>query len=372
MLSRRGASLAAGALVAIVILAAGAAPLVGLGADHLDAGALVSPRDRGDADLNDIYIFEGNDPGNTVLAMTTNPLVGVLSPETFGDDILYEFKIDRNGDARADVVYRVRFGEPNDEGRQWVTVRRARGIFARLPFNLGRRVAAGWTDEVLDVRGGGSIFAGKRSDPFFFDLDAFLASVEGLAQNPLTNAGIGGRAFGDADANDPFATFDTLAIVLEVPDAHVGDSVGVWANTRIRHRWRWVQVDRMGLPAINTVFNASAFGGDKDGYNRTHPRRDERLYADLFSDRLVAFTTLLGMPYSAEEADAVIDLLLPDILPYDTGTSADFGALNGRALADDVISFELGVVTNGVITDGGVAPHADYQANFPYLGEPHG
>jgi hypothetical protein len=73
---------------------------------------------------------------------------------------------------------------------------------------------------------------------------------------------------------------------------------------------------------------------------------------------------------------------LPDVVTYDTSTTAA-GPLNGRALADDVIDVELRIVTGGdpldlfprdadggVNTDG-IGPHDDYQARFPYLGNPN-
>ena len=75
-------------------------------------------------------------------------------------------------------------------------------------------------------------------------------------------------------------------------------------------------------------------------------------------------------------------VLLPDVLTYDTSTSAD-GPLNGRHLADDVIDKELTIVTGGdllmvlardgvgAINGDGIDPHVDYLAVSPYLGVPH-
>jgi hypothetical protein len=52
-------------------------------------------------------------------------------------------------------------------------------------------------------------------------------------------------------------------------------------------------------------------------------------------------------------------------------TAANGAALNGRALADDIIDAELGITTNGCVTSDGVSAHGDYLSSFPYLGVPH-
>jgi hypothetical protein len=72
---------------------------------------------RGDArlDFTDLYVFPK--PGNaskSILVMNVHPSAVVNPPgpttaEPFAPEALYEFKIDRNGDAVADIAYRVRF-----------------------------------------------------------------------------------------------------------------------------------------------------------------------------------------------------------------------------------------------------------------------
>jgi hypothetical protein len=88
-------------------------------------------------------------------------------------------------------------------------------------------------------------------------------------------------------------------------------------------------------------------------------------------------------PYSADQATALANVLIPDVITYDTPTAA-VGPLNGRALADDVIDTELNITTGGdplgLFADrdatGGVpsdcvGAHTDYKSTFPYLGTPH-
>src|SRR5262247_4280112 len=92
---------------------------------------------RGDArlDLTDLYAFPK--PGNaskSILVMNVHPSAVVNPPgrttaEPFAPEALYEFTIDTNGDAVADITYRVRFSSSED-GSQTATLRRVEGAQA--------------------------------------------------------------------------------------------------------------------------------------------------------------------------------------------------------------------------------------------------
>ena len=349
-----------GVLVAAFLLAIAAIPLASFGADHLDAPSLTSPGARGELDVNDIYVFEGEDAGNTVLVMTVNPNAGALGTAKFGSDVIYQMKIDTNGDAVEDIAYKFRFGAPRADGTQRMHVKLAKDKRAMEAGWSGGILVKGYTEDIVTARHGRTVFAGVRSDPFFFDLGGFLGSVEG--QGP--------RMFNDGSQSDPFATFNTMAIVLELPDHKLGDDIGVWGTTNTRVRGTYTQIDRMGRPAINTVFSATVLGGGKNAFNQDHPADDVSTYTSDFVNRLVALTTVVGAPYTPAEAAGIVGLLLPDVLTYDTGTAAA-GPLNGRNLADDVIDVELGIVTNGVVTTDSIPAHTDYLTSFPYLGPAH-
>src|SRR6201988_4468317 len=89
---------------------------------------------RGDArlDMTDLYAFpKPGDPGRSILIMNVQPSVGVNPPgptttEPFAPGALYEFKIDTDGDAIADVAYSVQFASSED-GRQTAMLRCTRG-----------------------------------------------------------------------------------------------------------------------------------------------------------------------------------------------------------------------------------------------------
>ncbi|MGH2754931.1 MAG: DUF4331 family protein [Actinomycetota bacterium] len=355
------------AIVAAVMLTVAAAPLIGNSADHLDAPGLTSPEGRLDADINDVYVFEGSDDSNTVIAVTTHPAAGAIAPLKYAKDVKYKVNVDQDGDALEDLAYVWRFGK-GKAGKQRYKVRRYEGAGARS-LTDGTQIAVGRMGKTKRVAGGGRTFVDLRSDPFFFDLDAFRGAVLGQDVERTFCDQAGGAGI------DFFAALNTNAIVLEVPDGALGDAIGVWATTVGEDG----QIDRMGRPAINTVFNS---GANKNAFNAGQPRDD----LDVFGENAAAvLETFSGLDsegaYTDEQIDTIVGLLFPDMVTYMTNSPAQ-GPLNGRALADDVIDAELNIVTGGLdfggerdtagaIPSDCVAAHTDLQSTFPYLGTPH-
>jgi len=310
-------------------------------ADHLDAPGLTPPGGDTRLDITDVYAFQSpSNPSNTVLVMGVNPLAGVLNDGTFRSGASYELKIDSDGDAKEDLTYKVTFSAPDGSLQQGVTLR-------RIPAGGGGSVLAkGQTNQNISIPGGGWIRAGVFDDPFFFDLNAFL-TVDFC--NPGTNF---------------FNGLNISAIVLEVPSSwHGSSNIGVWARTLLNDQ----QVDRMGRPAINTVFIPNnpfepkgTEPSQKNAFNGGKPRNDQRDFRGEVVDTLEIFYGA-GNP----TVDALADFLLPDILTVDTSSLAGFP--NGRRLADDVIDIELGLVTNGAVTSDCVASDSAFTNSFPYL-----
>ena len=355
-----------GALLMALVVAVASAPQLALSADHLDAPGLNSPGGDSRLDINDLYVFEGANPNNTVLAVTVSPVAA--GDSTFVDKQAgsYHLRVDTNGDAVEDTMYSVTF-ITEDDGRQKVKVREATGRKAQSTGKRGGVIGEGFVGESFALKGGGTAWAGLRSDPFFFDLSGFLGTVEGIGSDGLGNM-----------PSDFFADLNTLAIVIEVPDARLGTNIGVWATTTSVSRNRATQIDRIGRPAINTVVNSSgpivgAPSAAKNIFNASHPKNDIARFTDAVVTALQAFSSLDPAnvtPYTDEEARGLAAVLLPDVVTYNTSTPAS-GPLNGRALADDVIDIELSIVTKGIVTSDGVGPHNDYLSTFPYLGWPN-
>jgi hypothetical protein len=314
-------------------------------ADHLDAPGLTPPGGDTRLDITDVYAFQSpTNSANTVLVMGVNPLAGVLNDGTFRSGASYEFKIDSDGDAKEDLTYKVTFSAPNGSNQQGVTLR-------KIPAKGGGSlIAKGQTGTNISLPGGGSLSAGVFDDPFFFDLNAFLTVN-----------------FCDPGTNF-FQGLNISAIVLEVPSSWLGSSnVGVWARTVLNDQ----QIDRMGRPAINTVFipnnpfePSGTEPSQKNAFNAGKPRSDQRDFRVEVVDTLEIFYGP-GNP----TVGALADILLPDILTVDTSNPAGF--LNGRGLADDVIDAELALVTNGAVTSDCVANDSAFSNSFPYLAPPN-
>jgi hypothetical protein len=298
--------------------------------------------------ITDLYVFQKpGDTGKTILIMNVNPMPPKLA-DAFDPTAVYEFRIDTNGDAVADIAFRVTFSDYTN-GQQAATVRRATSAQAASDGDSGEIIIANAPvsfEGQAEVRESGeyAFFAGRRSDPFFFDLMGFCNNFK-------------------FSGNDYFADKDVFGIVLEAPNTALGGNskVGIWSRVLWSHHDEWLQVARLGLPLVSILFNASK---EKDLFNHTEPAQQKALFLDRFVDLLES----LG--HSPTKAQEIAQIFLPDILPYDYASAQGF--LNGRRLTDDVVDIVLNIVTGGKVTTDMVGPHTDYLAAFPYLGQPHG
>lgn len=317
-------------------------------ADHLDAPGLMSPNSDPRVDITDHYAFQKpGDDDKTILILNVNPLAPTLAT-TFEPGAIYEFKVDTDGDALAEITFRITFSQVVN-GKQTAQVSRSTGgddegetIIKNAPVNFDSSIT-------ITENGPYKFYAGFRSDPFFFDLIGFLHGFK-------------------FTGSDFFIDKNVFSMVLEVPNHALGHNpnIGIWVRTLQAtgdadfDSNDLVQDDQMGRPAINTVFNHN---NDKITFNNTPPIKQRALFGASFE------STLMSFGYDAAHAKAITDILLPDILTYNYNSSAGF--LNGRKLTDDVIDIELTLVTNGQITTDMVGPHTDYLSEFPYVGNPH-
>jgi hypothetical protein len=359
--------------VPLMLVLAAAALIIGSNAmrvgaaDHLDAPTV---KHDGRIDINDIYVFQGQNAANTALVMTVNPAAGILSPTTFRPGALYEFKIDTGNNAIEDIALRVKFGGVRADGSQHLSVYRVNGAGATSGAG-GMILGSGSTNQVISLAGGGRAWAGLADDPFFFDLARFQKFKATLLSTG-TLADLGGLV--DCTRTDPaptnfFRGLNGTAIVIELPDSALGGTIHVWGETSIEENGVRTQVERMGLPTINTVFNHT--DAAKEAYNRAEPRNDVRDYSDDVSGVVELITSLAGTASDPEAyGDAIASVLLPDMITYSTAQPANFAVLNGRALSNDVIDVALSVVANTTLTDC-VANDSTFRASFPYIGVPN-
>jgi Domain of unknown function (DUF4331) len=366
--------LAAAALAAVV----SGGPSSSSAADHVDAPGLTPPGGNLQLDLTDVYAWRARN-GKTVLAANVNGLTAPGSNPAFASGapsvaktqaVTYWFKVDNNGDATPDVNIAVRFGKPDSKGVQTMTVRRNGALILTGSTSPGNGVKINRSGKVLG-------YAGLRDDPFFFDLDGFV--------NILSSES--GKSFLGCTSprTDFFARKNVSAIVLELPSSLLtrggSSQIGVWATTTTG----LTQVDRMGRPAINTVFipnnplppdrASDGKASMKNAFNTSAPRNDQASFRSEVVDTLTVLHSLNDAAGDNASDDAgkiagLADVLLPDILTFDTASSDGF--LNGRRLADDVIDAELGLVTEAAVTTDCVSQNdRAFRTAFPYLASPH-
>jgi hypothetical protein len=331
---------------------------------HLD-----SPLARQDKrlDISDVYVFRGT--SGTAFVINVNPLSG---PDGFHPEALYEFKIDIDGDAVEDITFRASFGALEPDGRQSIELRRLDGPDARDRDATGLVVARGHTEEEITGAAGVRLWAGSAADPFYIKGSVIGAVMKAIAtSSPLDLSG--GDRKHPANA---FAGTNVSSIVLELPDSMVAaTSIGFWGTTVLAtDAGGWHQINRCAQPLVNSLFNPDDTQRSND-YNATQPSDDRANYGPLV-EKLVAgvVSAMATHPDPWDHGRRTSDLIFPDILRYEIGTSANFGFAwrNGRTLTDCVPEVMFALVLNTPVPMGLSSSSATgtLRAGFPYLSPP--
>jgi hypothetical protein len=331
----------------------------------------------GAADITDIYAFRNpsaND--NLVVIVNVNPFTIPGEPSMFSPDVLYQIHVDNTGDVVADAVVGITFSEPGSDMVQTFTVS---GLGDPI---TGQTTPAGMSVKITTA-GPINIFAGVRDDPFFFDLVGFQRFLAG----PFVPA-IGFRPVGE-DPVDAFAGVNISSIVLELPivaltGAATSDTgvIKAWASTSRRNTTGgFDQVERMGIPVINTVLIPA---DQKDAFNIADPVNDVADYQATVQATIEALRGAVGSVagFPSEDspgvpADVLATVLIPDVVTIDFSNPVQFP--NGRTLTDDVIDAAVGLVLNrGNVLGGGPGVgdainenDVAFGASFPWLAAPH-
>jgi len=321
--------------------------------NHFSADYLKSPGDDRRLDLTDLFAFKSSkDPDKLMLIVNSNPTspapvpVAARGPE-FYPGAVYKINVDTDGDAHADIAFTFTFSDYQD-GRQTGTAWYATGEAARQPEPAGQVLAEQFPVSFDGMgppiqAGPVRLLAGRRSDPFFVD-------VEGTLHGAWTG-------------HDDNAGHNVSSIILEVPAdmLFTGPQIGVWASiSRRRPDGSLEQMDRDGNPTLNPFINPD---GEKDLYNSRQPADDVANYLEPWSQ------VLEKAGYPPEEARVAALQVLPDILRYDR-TKPPFYP-NGRRPIEDIYSYRWAWLSYGKMPATGLIPHADLLTDFPYLGPPN-
>jgi hypothetical protein len=340
--------------VALVLLRLGG-PAGARASSHSEA-PLISQDPR--ADNTDLYAFvDPTDTSKVTIIANYIPLEAPASGPnfySFDDNVLYEIKIDNNGDGVPDIGYQFRFttktvdpntflyatgpitlpGYANWNRPQTYTVTMVHfdkqgnpiggppgpgnpnkpvvlgSDVPTPPDNVGPRSTPNYDSlaaaAVTDLGNGVKVFAGQRDDPFFVDLGSIF-DLGGLRPfNPFHLIPLGSSAGVDALKN-----YNTHTIAIQVPISQVAPSpasptIGIYAtasrqkervlqkDAKVDYHGPWVQVSRLGNPLINEVLIPL---GQKDYWNGEDPWNDSQFATHYTSPELAGITNLLyGAP----------------------------------------------------------------------------
>lgn len=299
------------------------------------------------ADNTDVYAFVSPDKPSTVTIIANYiPLedpAGGPNYYRFDPTVLYELKVDNDGDAREDVVYQFRFKtevgnpstflyntgpvtsptDPDLNVRQTYTVTRVvrkagEAVSTAVlgsdlpvpPANIGPRSNPSYdaTAGVVDLGGNRKVFAGPRDDPFFVDLGSIF-DLGGL--RPFNTAHL--IPLATEAGQDGVRRYNVHTIAIQVPKTDLlappaaDGTIGIYASAsrpKIRilrgdgtfdAQGPWVQVSRLGNPLVNEVLIPL---GKKDLWNASDPRNDAQFLGHYTNPELAGLVNLLypGLP----------------------------------------------------------------------------
>ena len=361
-------------------------------ADHRDGPIITNNPTNLSTDIDDLYLFlDPNDNTKVILAFdVAAPIIPAENANAGGFDPTANFRlqIENTGDAAGDLIIDVTFTSQTSRDQPQtaqITLSRGRSNMGfTAPTTVSSATATTAPPPVIttDPATGISFFAGLVDDPFFFDLPAELRyRASRLAGTP-------DPSFFDR-ARDSFAGYNALMIALSVPASLLrgpaGNMIGLSVHAQLnsktdrspdgdRNFGKFVTVDRMGVPAINTVFVPFS---RKNEYNRASTVDDAngRFASDIVNTLRQLHTDdtsiqILGRLAVANGDMLRLDLSMPNSGPGG-GNNTGAGFPNGRRPGDDVIDIIVTIVNNRVPQGDNVnANDAPFGNAFPFFAPP--
>jgi hypothetical protein len=363
------------ALAVVAGLMTGLGPLPGIASSHREA-----PLISGDpqVDTTDVYAFRSPDsPGGVTLISTWLPFeepAGGPNFYAFADEAVYDFRIDNDGDAEPDIIWRFDFADhvANDGtflyntgpvtslsdpdlnfSQTYDLIRikdRANGSTSTktmvedavaAPSFVGEASMPDYEalrDEAVTpfMNDQATVLAGQADDPFYLDLRIF---------NLLYGANL------SETGDDTLDGFNVNVLAIQLPRAALALNsspsdnpvIGVWAtasrpSTRVlrndgtqSHSGPNRQVSRLGMPLVNEAVIPLA---DKDLWNASRPDGDGR-FLEYVTDPEVPelIEAVYGIPAPATPRDDLVEIFLTGICSTCGPIAVD---LNSQLLNADV------------------------------------
>jgi hypothetical protein len=370
------AAVAAVAATAVVTgLVAALGPVPGIASSHREA-PLISADPQ--VDTTDVYAFRSPDaPGTVTLISTWNPFeepAGGPNFYAFDDDAVYDFRVDNDGDAEPDVIWRFDFADhyrngntflyntgpvtslgdgdlnfyqtydlsrisdrPNGGTRTTLMVNNA----LAAPSHVGEASMpdyAALRNEATTsfMNGRSKVVAGQSDDPFFLDLRIFNLLYGG----DLSETG-----------DDTLDGFNVNMLALQVPrkalalnqDFSDNPVIGMWAtssrpSTTVQesdgtqsHSGPMRQLSRLGMPLVNEAVIPVS---DKDLWNASRPVADGQ-FLNYVTDPEVPelIEAIYGIPAPPTPRDDLVEIFLTGICETCGPIEVD---LNSQLLNADV------------------------------------
>lgn len=346
------AALAAASLAAGVLT--GLRPITGDASSHREAPLIATDPQ---VDNTDVYAFVSpDDPSKVTLISTWIPFeepAGGPNFYSFAEKVNYDIKIDNDGDAKPEVIYRWRFKDkvrnPNtflattgpvtsltdpdlnfrqtytlDQIRKGKKGPRTKRLISNgrvVPSHVGTAAMPNYEalrDEGIHtfMNGNGKTFSGQSDDPFFLDLRVF----DLLYGADLSETG-----------DDTLAGFNVNAIAIQVPknklakgkNADANPIIGVWSTAgrpsttvlkkdgSVREVGRRIQVSRLGMPLVNEVVIPV---GLKDRFNASKPTNDGQFLPFVKKPELpMLLEAIYGIPAPATPRQDLISVFLTGV-----------------------------------------------------------
>ncbi len=406
-------SIALTALVVTMALALLLTPMPPLNAaDHGDSP---TPNHDQGLDIGDVYFFlDPTNNNNVIIASDTH---GFIVPSEnanlgfFDNNVRFHYQIENTGDARGDLFIDVTFSKQTSRAvPQTATIALSSGQTFTAPTTIST-AATTQTDPTgpvppvpqtvtTNAATGISFFAGLVDDPFFFDIPSEICYRNSRIAGTTPPRGTPGSPDPTSinpncfnRKRDSFAGYNILMVALSVPKALLNPppsgilGLNIYMQRRLPTAFakdgtitgfgRFVTIDRMGIPAVNTVFIRPLML--KDAYNRANTVDDAN---GKFAGEIVA--ALQGLQTATAQINilASVAVLNGDILRLNLNTAntgnggGDNPAAafpNGRRPADDVIDTIVTLVNSGQpVTPSGKVDGVDandvpFQNTFPFF-----